>query len=108
MEEKKELTKGELHYIISTKIKEAYNNKNEIDFYWFCIFTDGSVTKNDANTDEEVRSFNEEMERLKKEGYEIEDVTDKYALDSWRYYFRVNREVFMSEIIEKLLNKVCK
>ncbi len=76
-----ELTKEELQYIINAKIKKAYVYKNENKFYTFCIFEDGSVTKHDADTDEEVESSNEEMERLKKEGYEIEDVTDEYVLE---------------------------
>lgn len=76
-----ELAKEELYYIINAKIKKAYVYKNENKFYTFCIFEDGSVTKHDADTDEEVGSSNEEMKRLKEEGYNIEDVTDEYTFD---------------------------
>ena len=79
--DKTELTEEELCYIINAKIKKAYIYKNGNKFYTFCLFEDGSVTKHVADTDEEVRSSNEEMERLKKEGYEIDDVTDEYTID---------------------------
>ena len=48
-------------------------------FFTFCIFEDGSVTKTDAATDDEVGSSLEEMEQLKSDGYKIEDVTDEYT-----------------------------
>ena len=60
------------------KIKEAYNYSKGDDFFTFCIFEDGSVTKTDAATDDEVGSSLEEMEQLESDGYEIEDVTDEY------------------------------
>lgn len=76
---KVDLTVEEINCITNTEIKEAYIYKNGEGFYTFCIFTDGSVTKHDAKTDEEVGSSIEEMEMLEKEGYEIEDVTDEYT-----------------------------
>lgn len=79
--DKTKLTKEELHYIINAKIKKAYVYKNEDKFYTFCIFEDGSVTKHDADTDEEVESSDEEMERLKEDGYDIDDVTEEYVFD---------------------------
>lgn len=78
---KTELSVEEIQYIINAKIKKAYVYKNETEFYTFCLFTDGSVTKHDAKTDEEVRSSLEEMEQLKKKRYEIEDVTDEYTFE---------------------------
>lgn len=78
---KAELSVEEMQYIINAKIKKAYVYKNENKFYTFCIFEDGSVTKHDADTDEEVRSSNEEMKRLKEEGYSVEDITDEYTFD---------------------------
>lgn len=76
-----ELTKEELQYIINAKIKKAYVYKNANKFYTFCIFEDGSITKHDADTDDDVGSSKEEMEQLKKEGYEIDDVTDEYVFE---------------------------
>lgn len=78
---KAELSVEEMQYIINAEIKKAYVYKNENKFYTFCIFEDGSVTKHDADTDEEVRSSNEEMKRLKEDGYDVEDVTDEYTFD---------------------------
>ena len=72
------LTKEEREYILSVEIKEAYNYSKGDDFFTFCIFEDGSVTKTDAATDDEVGSSLEEMEQLESDGYEIEDVTDEY------------------------------
>ena len=65
--------------ILSVEIKEAYNYSKGDDFFTFCIFEDGSVTKTDAATDDEVGSSLEEMEQLESDGYEIEDVTDEYT-----------------------------
>ena len=73
------LTKEEREYILSVEIKEAYNYSKGDDFFTFCIFEDGSVTKTDAVTDDEVGSSLEEMEQLESDGYEIEDVTDEYT-----------------------------
>lgn len=78
---KAELSVEEMQYIINAKIKEAYVYKKETEFYTFCLFTDGSVTKHDAKTDEEISSSLEEMEQLKKEGYTIENVTDEYTFE---------------------------
>lgn len=78
---KKNLTKEEIDYLTSTEIKEAYIYKNGNEFYTFCIFTDGSVTKHDAKTDKEVKSSLEEIELLKEKGYDIEDATDEYTFD---------------------------
>lgn len=78
---KTKLTAEEIDCIINTEIKQAYIYKKGNEFYTFCIFTDGSVTKINAKTDKEVGSSVEEMERLKEKGFEIEDVTDEYVLD---------------------------
>ena len=75
------LTSEERKYILNAKIKEAYNYSNGDDFFTFYIFEDGSVTKTDATTDEDIRSSLEEMEQLKSDGYNVEDVTDEYTFD---------------------------
>lgn len=75
------LTNEERIYILNAKIKEAYNYSKGDDFFTFCIFDDGSITKTDAATDEEVRSSLEEMEQLKADGYNVEDVIDEYTFD---------------------------
>lgn len=79
--DKRSLTKKEIDYLTNAEIKEAYYYRKDGNFYTFCVFTDGSVTKTDAETDEEVGSSVEEMEQLKTEGYEIEDVTDEYTFE---------------------------
>ena len=73
------LTREELYYVTHAEIKEAYNYSKGEDFFTFCIFEDGSVTKTDAATDDEVASSLEEMEQLRDNGYEVEDVTDEYT-----------------------------
>ena len=79
--DKRTLTSKEIDYLTNAELKEVYYYRKDDNFYTFCIFVDGSITKTDAETDEEVGSSVEEMEQLKSEGYEIEDVTDEYIFE---------------------------
>lgn len=76
-----EISMEQAELLLNTQIKKAFIYKNETKFYTFCIFEDGSITKHDAETDEEVKSNAEEMKNLEEKGYQIEDVTNEYTFD---------------------------
>jgi hypothetical protein len=73
------VTKKEMEYVFSQEIVEAYSCSNGKEYYTFCKFEDGSWTKHDAATDLEIGSSEEEMEKLKLQGFKCEDVSSDYV-----------------------------
>lgn len=76
---REKITEEERMYLLSTFITKAYRYTKDKTSYLFCYFEDGSITRTDDEADEEISADEIDMEKLRQNGFMVEDVSDEYA-----------------------------